>query len=69
MQTVVTSERQFTIAYHKPRSDTQYGISVTVSGDKKAKVLRDARDLLEQAQKDALEVYKQFLGDEPKSEE
>ena len=56
MQTNITSERTYTVSYYKPGSKTQYGVSVSVVGDKKAKVLRDAKEMLLQAQKDALEA-------------
>lgn len=69
MQTNITSERTYTVSYYKPGTRNQYGVNVSVTGDKKAKVMRDAREMLEQAQGDAIEVHRQFFGDKPKSEE
>ena len=69
MQTQVTTERQYTVGYFKPGQKESYGISVSVSGDKKAKALREAKELLITAQADALEVYQQLLGKETKKEE
>ena len=69
MQTQVTTERQYTVGYFKPGQKESYGISVSVSGDKKAKALREAKELLIAAQSDALEVYQQLLGKETKKEE
>ncbi len=53
MQTQITSERTYTITYYKPGTKDTFGISVTVTGDKKRKVIAEAKELLLQAQKDA----------------
>ena len=58
MQTQVTSERTYTVSYYRPGTKDQYGISVQVTGDKKAKVMREAKELLIQAQVDVDEVTK-----------
>ena len=57
MQTTVSTERGYTVGYFKPGTKLGYGISVSVSGDKKNKVIREARELLEQVQDTALEVH------------
>jgi len=62
MITHQTSEKTYGVTYFKPGGKGHYGVSVTVSGDKKTKVLREAKAMLEQAQKDAIEVIQQ-LGD------
>lgn len=69
MKTVETSERTYTIGYFKPGQKESYGISVSVSGDKKAKALREAKELLIAAQSDALEVHQQLLGDKTTKKE
>ena len=69
MQTNITSERHYTVSYYQPGSRARLGISVSVTGDKKAKVLREARQMLEQVQSDAMEVHKRFFGDKPISED
>jgi len=68
-QTITTSERQYTVSYYKPGGKAYYGLNVSVTGDKKAKVLREARQMLEQVQSDAMEVHKRFFGDKPISED
>lgn len=50
MQTNVTSERTYSVSYFKPGTKSHYGISVAVTGDKKAKVIREAKELLLQAE-------------------
>lgn len=60
MQTQVTSEKNYQVSYFKPGQKNGYGISVSVSGDKKTKVLREAKELLRQAQSDAIEVYNEY---------
>lgn len=69
MQTQTTSERTYTVTYFKPGSKGHYGVSVSVAGDKKTKVLREAKQMLEQAQRDAKEVIQQLNGNEPESED
>ena len=60
MNTTVTSERTYSISYFRPASKSHYGISVTVKGDKKLKVLREANELLNQAEKDARQIIKNY---------
>lgn len=60
MQTQVNSEKTYSVSYFKPGMKSAYGLSVAVSGDKKAKVIREAKEILRQAQADALEVYNEF---------
>jgi hypothetical protein len=57
MQTNVTTEKGYSVSYFKPGQKEGYGFSVSATGDKKNKVLKDARELLEQAQATALEFY------------
>lgn len=65
MQQSITSERVYTVGYFKPGQKGAYGLSVSVSGDKKAKVLREAKELLEQAQVTALEVHAKHFKEVP----
>jgi len=69
MQTTVSTERGYTVGYFKPGQKGSYGISVNVSGDKKKKVIREAKELLEQVQADALEVHTKYFGEKPKEED
>lgn len=55
MLKTISSERQYTIGYYKPASKIECGVSITVTGDHKTKVIREAKELLGQAIKDAKE--------------
>jgi hypothetical protein len=58
MNTTVTSERTYSISYYRPGTKLHYGVSITVSGDKKAKVIHEAKELLIQAEADTMQVSK-----------
>lgn len=70
MKTQVSSERTYTVGYFKPGQRAGYGINVSVSGDQKKKTLREAKELLEAAQFDALEVHDKYFPavEEPEKE-
>ena len=59
------SERIYTVSFHKTGSKAHYGFNVVVTGDKKAKVMREAQDMLEQIQGLAIEAHKRYFGDIP----
>ena len=69
MQTTVSSEKTYTVGFFKPGQKGAYGISVNVAGDKKTKVLREAKELLEKVQADALAVHTKYFGEKPKEED
>ena len=60
MKTLTTSEKSYTVSYFKPGQKDGYGISVSVTGDQKKKALKEARELLVQAQETAIDVYNQY---------
>lgn len=64
MLTNITSTKSYTVGYFKAQSKGTLGVSISVSGDKKLKVLREARELLETALKDAAEFDKKALNPE-----
>jgi len=68
MQIQTTSEKTYTVSYFKPGQKNSYGLSVSVSGDKKKKTLTEAKELLEQAQVDAIEIYTKYNTGEPEPE-
>ena len=53
MQTNITTERGYTIGYFRGASKGQLGFSVSVTGDHKVKVIREVKELLDKAVKDA----------------
>jgi hypothetical protein len=53
MQTNVTTERGYTVGYFRGAGKGQLGFTISVVGDHKVKVIREAKELLEQAVKDA----------------
>ena len=57
MHTQVSTERSYSIGFFKAAGKGGYGISISVAGDKKKKGLAEAKELLEQAQLAASEVY------------
>lgn len=50
MKVETISERTYKIAYHQMASKGQAGWSVEVTGDSKAKVIREAKELMTVAQ-------------------
>jgi hypothetical protein len=60
MNTTVTSERTYSVSYFRPASKSHYGISIQVHGDRKTKVLHEAKELLIQAELDANQVSKSY---------
>ena len=62
MQKQITTERAYTVNFHKPGAKDSYGISVTVTGDSKTKVMKEAKAMFKEAQQTAIETYSQFMG-------
>lgn len=63
-QTIISSERQYTVSIHKAGmgGKPHYGLNISVTGERKAKVMREARQMLEEVQRYAIEVHDQFFG-------
>ena len=61
----IVSEKEYSVSFYLPGTKANYGFSVGVSGESKAKVMREAAELLEKAQMKAIEqhkVYSQAIG-------
>jgi len=54
IQTV--SEKRYSVSYFSVASKEKFGISVSVTGDKKAKVLKEAKEMLITAQENLDDV-------------
>ena len=69
-QTVTTSERGYTVAISKAAigGKPHYGLNVSVSGESKAKVVREAKMLFDEVQRYALEAHAQFYPEAEKPE-
>jgi hypothetical protein len=56
MITNVTTERTYTVGFFKAQGKNTIGVTINVVGNSKMKVLREAKELLEQAIKDSSDV-------------
>jgi len=61
-QTITTSERGYTVTIYKPGQGgkAHYGVNVSVTGESKTKVVREAKMMFEEVQSYALEAHQRF---------
>jgi ribosomal protein L7/L12 len=60
MITSVQCEKSYTVTYFAPQSKNSFGISVSVTGDKKLKVIREAKEILNRAMLDSKEIKDKY---------
>ena len=69
-QTITTSERGYTVSIYKAGigGKPHYGLNVSVTGESKTKVVREAKLMFEEVQRYALEAHDQFYPEAEKPE-